>query len=415
MTGGDDPWALLGIEPTGDVREIRRAYAARLRVTRPDDDPRGFQKLLEARDRALVMGRRAVVTEDDPNTLSVSAAECATRDQVDLPERALPGLAEPGTVEMELPTGGNILEGGAASSGVDVEELLEEIEAPLPGRAISSKWTNVFDALEQSSLQDNEYLTWCVLARLVADLRRDVPDIPDLIGWGMEPTENDKVRLGGYADVLRDLENRFRFLSQDRVLLDYLDEEDARDLVNALTIAAGRFDPAEIGRSPPTNVVPIGRAFIDAAFGGDIQMRAYYERARKADRYPWSFSIFALLFPTLFAINYRLYGPALVSAAALAALITVLELKLPFVPLALGFYIIVAVSLALRSRRMRLDALTRKVRYLVGKGYDGLTVQRRLTAWGQQNHLWRVAFLIFILFSKMGAIGEISRFFSEIK
>ena len=42
------PWAVLGIEPTHDVRQIKRAYAARLKVVRPDDDAAGFQALRKA-------------------------------------------------------------------------------------------------------------------------------------------------------------------------------------------------------------------------------------------------------------------------------------------------------------------------------------------------------------------------------
>ncbi|MGC7589086.1 hypothetical protein ACPWUF_01155 [Bisgaard Taxon 46] len=48
-------WTLLGIEPTYDEREIRRAYAKKLKVTRPDDDPEAYQCLREAFDDALMM------------------------------------------------------------------------------------------------------------------------------------------------------------------------------------------------------------------------------------------------------------------------------------------------------------------------------------------------------------------------
>jgi curved DNA-binding protein CbpA len=36
-----NPFELLGVGRDADEREIRRAYTARLRHTRPDDDPEG--------------------------------------------------------------------------------------------------------------------------------------------------------------------------------------------------------------------------------------------------------------------------------------------------------------------------------------------------------------------------------------
>lgn len=48
-------WETLGIEPTNEQAAIKRAYAARLKQVRPDEDPAGFQALREARDEALYL------------------------------------------------------------------------------------------------------------------------------------------------------------------------------------------------------------------------------------------------------------------------------------------------------------------------------------------------------------------------
>ena len=54
-----NPWSILGIRATGDEREIKRAYATRLKVTRPEDDPQAFQDLRDAYEAVLKMARFA--------------------------------------------------------------------------------------------------------------------------------------------------------------------------------------------------------------------------------------------------------------------------------------------------------------------------------------------------------------------
>ncbi len=60
----------LGLGPDADERAIKRAYAARLKTTRPDEDPEGFQRLNEAYQAALAWRQRHPPGGDDTGTAS---------------------------------------------------------------------------------------------------------------------------------------------------------------------------------------------------------------------------------------------------------------------------------------------------------------------------------------------------------
>jgi hypothetical protein len=71
MCGAEHYFGLLGLAPGADRRAIKAAYAARLKSTRPEDDPAAFQQLHAAYKQALALAGSSSPKriEDSPETV----------------------------------------------------------------------------------------------------------------------------------------------------------------------------------------------------------------------------------------------------------------------------------------------------------------------------------------------------------
>lgn len=76
-------YALLELAPDADERSVKRAYAKRLRITRPDDDPEAFQQLHEAYKSALEWAQYRVQWEQEDERGDLPQSEPPVVDPTD--------------------------------------------------------------------------------------------------------------------------------------------------------------------------------------------------------------------------------------------------------------------------------------------------------------------------------------------
>jgi hypothetical protein len=95
LTDPPTVWQALGISPTREIGDIRRAYAARLKECHPEENPEGFQRLRAAYEAALSAARGATdatgplrptavaeaVAQEQPQTSSSGAISSQPADE----------------------------------------------------------------------------------------------------------------------------------------------------------------------------------------------------------------------------------------------------------------------------------------------------------------------------------------------
>jgi len=103
-----DPFKLLGLDrKTATDADVRRAYAERLKITRPEDDRDGFMALRTAFEQARNQVRWRDQYGDDDDDEEEDYADESERDHITLTPVPLPGEAAEGIdYNAEMAAGG---------------------------------------------------------------------------------------------------------------------------------------------------------------------------------------------------------------------------------------------------------------------------------------------------------------------
>jgi len=366
------PWSHLGIEPTRDEKAIRKAYAQKVKETRPYEDPAGFQALLEARDLALREIRHIQPRRDSDHQARDTDSDIWRAPLVVEPV-GIPASPDPD--EETLRRFHGLIEG----TGKDAE----------PER-LSVVWTAVLTARDQAPLELSQLLTGLMLTRLVEDMYMHFGTLPDISIRPGDAKFIGKNFLMPYAPILRALEDRFGFLDRDTMLFDYLDGGRAGYLLLALALAVGRPPTAQSKPTPYYEVSMIDDIYLDLVFPRDPDMQAYYRTANWRDRHPHSGSILGALVPLPVALYHRLYGfAAFVATLLTGQTVGLLLWRWGLVPefhwIFLLPYLFFVVPMGLLTvNRMRVEAAARKIRRLSRK-HDLVSVKEKLEACQSQE------------------------------
>jgi hypothetical protein len=126
-----EPWHTLGIEPTNDVRAIKKAYSIKLKATRPDDDAVAYEAAQWWVQQGLVRSGGVEVAVDD----SVTSVLEAQALQV-VPGPSVEAFAPDSPAQMEQPsTTAQVVEPSESepslAQGPSVERLLQACAALL--------------------------------------------------------------------------------------------------------------------------------------------------------------------------------------------------------------------------------------------------------------------------------------------
>lgn len=223
-------WEVLGIEPTRDRKTIKRAFARRVKIVRPEEDSEGYQELREAYDTILnalhedvdgsVFGdqSQAWQKEEVPSKESIDAAPSQEPLEVSTDEDSSPTVLK--MADHGEPEPPSEPQPEAANWHLDEDELDESREATVDDIADyyvdqlltllndgeDDKAIEAFDAFTQSEAWENEqfqkYFEYYILASIL--------EIP----WNPVPFKFIEVVSGYFDWSLENCreESRFHFL-----------------------------------------------------------------------------------------------------------------------------------------------------------------------------------------------------------
>ena len=294
----DDCWTVLDIAATRDEREIRRAYARQLKRFRPDEDPVGFQRLVEARDEALLWATLSDADVDFSEEVTASLPE-TDFDDIVVVSKAVQGNSAAADTDA-VPLTQSDAQHRAVLKAVyeTLNGLIENIKA---NNYYSMKawkaesWSAFFNQAALLGLDEHRTLQETIARRLVEFL----PD-PD------EYHPDDLVNFetgSGPAAVVEQIENECQFtwfgLGFAQIAGQRTAERYFSWLARAQTARAliERRQNPDTAYSNPVNGLPLFFPEDRIVLFQDAPLNNFFEKAEEQGRWPFQLDIKSLFTP----------------------------------------------------------------------------------------------------------------------
>lgn len=248
-------WQRLEIEPTGDQRTVKRAYAKQLKLINIAEDPAGFQTLREARDMALFyadydddLDWNPENTTDDPKDeeedgeeegaetvveeppLAISSDNSDNEDitsNIDLQDEEEPVTATPIPPNIITIDEDNLDEQGAQTQDTppdelsyeDISDCISELISPW-GRWQLSQWKSFIEKVRESAFEKFRYAEYQILIGL-----------GEIMDSQVALTEQEQL---AQRNIINYLDEEFGWRQNDRRVYDILNDEQAQGLMDYL-------------------------------------------------------------------------------------------------------------------------------------------------------------------------------------
>jgi len=333
------PWDLLGLPMDCTERDIRSAYARRLKVTRPDDDPVAFQRLVEARDITLSVarGELRINVRSDLEPALARGEEAATQvsPKTEITARTPAAVVSDAVVS---PAPAPVDQVAEAQSIVD--EIARKLD-PVVALADLEDWpkwvaaAGRLDHYERLRIEPQLLRKLPVLlpgiAGVVSPYREDTR--LDWLPWRPhhKPDVHDRQRAVMQRDMVLALDEDFGWTRYDRQVYAALHALDAQSVLAQLK---GLRFSVEVNRGPPvqqrdsSGIVIFSERDLRSYFGAEY---AYYQRlylrARELRRWPAKWNYMHALLAPIYALQRRLW--LLFAAWLLAALFVFVWFEVP--------------------------------------------------------------------------------------